>query len=223
MFRREPLYYRQTLQGNATHANKHINAEQPPQAGQRIETVEAPILELLTRGEHRRATDALAACYLDPIYGFCLRRLRDRAVAQDVTQRVFVDAFRGITRYRGHATLRSWLIGIAKHRCQDERKAQQRRERRLDFESSTDVLNAIDQAPDPAARAEQRRHHEALDDCMRRLHERIRDAIDMRYTQDLSYEEISDVLGEKPGTLQKRVARAMAALRRCLEHKGFER
>jgi RNA polymerase sigma-70 factor, ECF subfamily len=184
-----------------------------------LPTDERPILELIARREYRKAVDLLVEYYFDQVYEFCVRGLRDRHIARDVTQRVYLEAFRDIAKFRGDSTLRTWLFGIADHRWKDERKSRERRGRHLD-PSSIDVVNAVDPAPDPAEETERRRRHAALEDCMQRLNELIREAIDMHYTVGLSYEEMSTILGVKPGTLQRRVARAHHALRRCLEMKG---
>jgi RNA polymerase sigma-70 factor, ECF subfamily len=181
---------------------------------------ERPILALIERGKYGEAVDLLAEHYFDQVYEFCVRGLRDRVVAKDVTQRVFLEAFRDIGRFRGDSTLRTWLFGIAVHRWKDERKSRERRDRRID-PSSIDVVNAVDPAPDPAEETERRRRSSALEDCMQRLDEVIREAIEMHYTLGLSYEEMSVILGAKPGTLQRRVARAQHTLRRCLEMKGI--
>jgi RNA polymerase sigma-70 factor, ECF subfamily len=181
---------------------------------------ERPLLELIARGRYREAVDLLVDYYFDQVYEFCVRGLRDRTVARDVTQRVFLEAFRDIAKFRGDSTLRTWLFGIADHRWKDERKSRERRDRRLDPDP-IDVVNAVDPAPDPAEQTERRRRIRALEDCMQRLNELIREAIDMHYTLGLSYEEMSKILGVRPGTLQRRVARAQHTLRRCLEMKGI--
>jgi RNA polymerase sigma-70 factor, ECF subfamily len=178
------------------------------------------MLELIARREYRKAVDLLVEHYFDQIYDFCVRGLRDRIVAKDVTQRVFLEAFRDIAKFRGDSTLRTWLFGIADHRWKDERKSRERRDRRLDPDP-IDVVNAVDPAPDPAEETERRRRSSALEDCMQRLNDLIREAIDMHYTLGLSYEEMSTILGTRAGTLQRRVARAQHSLRRCLEMKGI--
>ena len=164
--------------------------------------------------------DALVECYFEQVYDFCVRGLRERVTAQDVTQRVFLEAFRDIARFRGDSSLRTWLFGIADLRWKDERTARERRERRFD-PNPIDVVNAADPSPDPAEETERRRRSSALEDCMQHLHEPIREAIDMHYMQGVSYEDMSEILKVKPGTLQRRVARAWHSLRRCLEMKGI--
>ena len=178
------------------------------------------MLELIARREYRKAVDLLVEHYFDQIYDFSVRGLRDRIVAKDVTQRVFLEAFRDIAKFRGDSTLRTWLFGIADHRWKDERKSRERRDRRVDPDA-IDVVNTVDPAPDPAEETERRRRRIALEDCMQRLNEIIREAIDMHYTLGMSYEEMSKILGARAGTLQRRVARAQHTLRRCLEMKGI--
>jgi DNA-directed RNA polymerase specialized sigma24 family protein len=73
----------------------------------------------------------------------------------------------------------------------------------------------------PAA-LDQRRRIGALEDCLRNVSAKVRAALLSRYQHNLSYEEIAESCGDKPGTLQARVTRALPVLRRCLEGKGVE-
>src|SRR5262245_42499527 len=187
-----------------------------------VETdAESVARECLARGDRRAAIDVLMQAYGDDIYGHCHRVLRDSTLAEDVFQQVFLEAFRDLDRFEGRSTLRSWLIGVAYHRSLDALKARKRQRARLE-DGDDAVDRAVDpRGDDPAEVADRARHARGLEECLDRLSPETRMSVLMRYRMGLSYEEMARSSGERAGTLQARVARALPALRRCLESKGI--
>lgn len=185
---------------------------------------DAAILALIARGARREAASALMDTYGDAVYSFCLRQLRDRDVAADVRQKVFLEACRDLERFHGKSSLRTWLFGIASHRCLDEGRRRVRASRHEPFDelgssAAEPVPTSWPSAIELAAHTELAR---ALEDCLGRLPDEIRITVLLRHGSELSYEEMSERLGVKANTLQARVARAEPALRECLEAKGIE-
>jgi len=177
--------------------------------------------EHLARGDRRGAIAALLSAYGDDVYSHCRRVVRDPTVADDVFQQVFLEAFRDLDRFEGRSSLRAWLIGVTYHRSLDALKAQRRQRSHLDDdEDAIDV--ASDPMPDPAEQFEQHQRARELERCLQGLAAETRMTVLMRYRLGMSYEEMSSTVGERPGTLQARVARALPALRRCLEAKGIK-
>ncbi len=156
------------------------------------------------------------------IYGYCARMVQDDALAADVHQQVFEQAYRDLDALRDEANARSWLFGIAQHRCLDALKARRRRESRV-VPANDDDLDAV-AATEPEAweQIDAARRAEALDACVRRLSPESRTAVLLRFQEGMTYEHMSRICREKPATLQARVARAMPLLRKCLERKGVE-
>src|SRR5262249_34984258 len=142
------------------------------------------------------------------IYSFCLRILDDRSLADDVLQQVFLSAYRDVDRFEPRAQLRTWLLSIAVHRCQDVLRRRYRDQLRY---SSTDVEAA--EIPDPRQSAEENvgamQLHRALADCVAELPANTRYSVELRYGANMSYEEIAALVGESAGTIQARVARAL--------------
>ena len=140
-------------------------------------------------------------------------------LAEEIQQLTFVQAYEGLAKFAGRSSLRTWLFGIARHRCLDLAKMNQRRRRRF---------GPIDEVPDMAApggsvedRLAEDSRARALERCLQMLVPRVRAAVLLRFQQGLSYPEIARLSGEKPPALQIRVARALPLLRRCLEEKGM--
>lgn len=68
----------------------------------------------------RKATAEFVERCSDPVYGYVRRRLAPRAdLVEDLVQEVFLAAWENISQYRGDSSLRSWMLGIARHKVED--------------------------------------------------------------------------------------------------------
>jgi RNA polymerase sigma-70 factor, ECF subfamily len=181
----------------------------------RIADPEVEARAALARGDARRALTLLMQAYGDDIYRHCWLVLGEPDLADEVHQTVFVQAFRDLGRFSGRSTLRTWLLGIARHRCLDALKITRRWRRRFRLGHTT---------PDPADTTAAADHRlaaageaVALSRALAQLPPKVRSAVLLRYHEGLSFEEMSAICGERATTLQARVARAMPVLRRWME------
>jgi RNA polymerase sigma-70 factor (ECF subfamily) len=154
------------------------------------------------------------------VYRFCRAFLNDPDLAEDAHQMTFVQAFEGLSRFRGESSFASWLFGIARHRCLDVAKSQRRRQRR--FLATDQPPETAHPDPGPEAGLSLRARGKALGRCLAELAPQVRATVLLRYQQELSYAEIGSLRGEKAAALQMRVARALPVLRRCLETWGWK-
>jgi len=147
------------------------------------------------------------------IHALCLRMVRNQAVAEELAQETFARAFSALSSYRQDAQLRHWLLRIAVNLCRDHLKAGERREGAIEEE----LLPApIDPEPDPERRAAGRQTVEALEQAIGRLPEKYREAFLLKHVEDLSYEEIQQIVGGQIPMLKVRVFRAREMLRKML-------
>jgi RNA polymerase sigma-70 factor (ECF subfamily) len=156
----------------------------------------------------------------ETVLAYCIRMLRDRELAEDVAQQVFTEAFRDIEGFRRESSLRTWLIGIAHHRCGDAIKARTRRSAKIEL-SSEAVTDHVDSASAQTEQLDRARLAAALEDCLGELSEEIRATILLRFLSEMTYEEMSKAMDKKADTLCVRVARALPLLKACLERKGW--
>lgn len=182
---------------------------------------EAEAVAALDRGDRRAAIRVLMASYGAAVYGRCRMICGDDALADEVQQTVFVEAWRDLGGFGRRSSLRTWLFGIARHRCLDALKKRRRETRR--FADHDAALDAPDPAPTPDAVLAERSDARPIERCLDELAPAARTAVLLRYQEGLSFKDMASMLRERPNTLQVRVIRAMPALRRCLESHGVER
>lgn len=161
---------------------------------------------------------ALAEAYrmLGPlVHTLALRALREHGAADDVTQEVFIRAWKSRTSYRPDAArLPAWLIGITRNAISDALSA---RSRRREVEQAALYL-----VTDPAAGAD-RPHAEALadrltlDDELERLGDPQAAIMRLAFYEDLTHDQISSRLDLPLGTVKSHIRRSLARLRSRLE------
>jgi RNA polymerase sigma-70 factor (ECF subfamily) len=175
---------------------------------------DADVARLIAAGDLEGALRLLMQRHGDAVYRFVRNALRDEARADDVHQRIFIEAYRDLPRFAGRSSLRTWLFAIARYRVIDAAKVRVREEGRL---GEGDGADAPDPRPSPGEQIDDVRLRAALARCLDKLGEHIRTAVLLRYQQGFSFEEMADTMREKAGTLQARVSRALPVLRECIE------
>lgn len=184
------------------------------------EAEERTVLAYARTGKSEEALEILVRVYSAPLNGFALRVVRNRELAEDICQQVFLEAFQGLDRFEGRGSVWSWLCGIARHRCLDELRRRKRggpasEDPDQDFERIGGTT-AADPDADRVARL-------ALDHCLGNLQPAMRIQVLMRYFLGLSFVEIGKELGEPAGTVQVRISRILPRLQHCLRGKGVSR
>lgn len=175
---------------------------------------DSDVIGLVANGDMTGALRSLMQRHGTSVYRYCREALRDRALAEDVQQQVFMAAFRDLPRFSGRSTVRTWLFAIARHRVLDAAKSRRRARSQVDGDDATDIP---DPRPSPGERLDDVRLREALVACLQKLPAHVLTALLLRFQQGFTFEEMADVCHEKPGTLQAQVSRAMPSLRACIE------
>jgi RNA polymerase sigma-70 factor, ECF subfamily len=175
---------------------------------------ERDIRAALGRDDVRRALALIMNRYGDEVYRLAYAMTHSYHLAEEVRQQVFVEVYRDLASFSGRTSLRAWVFGIARHRCLDIAKKHRRWTTRFKNEPPADE-EPDDHQPD--REIDRSRIAKLLAACLAKLAPAARDAVVLRYHQDLSYDEASAIAGDNAGTLQQRVARALPALRRCID------
>ncbi|HEY7395416.1 MAG TPA: RNA polymerase sigma factor, partial [Gemmatimonadaceae bacterium] len=142
---------------------------------------------------------------------FAIRMVGNRDEAEDVLQLAFIRAFRALDRCRDPSRFGAWLYQIVANECRTFLARRARRDRRIVRDELQ--LHATSTMPVTDARDTLEDVQYALD----RIDAEQREAFVMKYVEELSYEEISEITGVGISALKMRVKRACARLRVLLE------
>jgi RNA polymerase sigma-70 factor (ECF subfamily) len=181
---------------------------------------EAGLVSELQSGS-QPAFDWLVTHYHRPVYGLVAGILYDSSEAADVTQEVFLRAFRGIGGFREGSSLKTWLYRIAVRQALNHRRWSWRH---LRLQSSMDadeslIHHAIEfKAPgaSPFDEVASKEVQQTVWRALRKVADEFRMAVILRDLEGLSYEEIAEVLEVSVGTVKSRILRGRRALRELL-------
>jgi RNA polymerase sigma-70 factor, ECF subfamily len=186
---------------------------------------EASIVAELKAGSEE-AYSWLIARYNQPVYSLVYRILTDPADAADTTQEVFLKAFRGMKRFNGECSLKTWLYRIAIHEASNQRRWWFRhKSRETSMESREDQngnsFGLADTLEDPGESPLETLAHKEIRTRVEReiqqVPEPYRTTVVLRDIEGLSYEEIAEVLDISLGTVKSRLIRGREALKKRLE------
>jgi RNA polymerase sigma-70 factor (ECF subfamily) len=140
---------------------------------------------------------------------YAVRMIGDREDAEEAVQDAFLRAFRALDRYREEERFGGWLFRILVNQCRSVVAKRQRR---------AELLAAALWEPPVAAGVpgEEEELHEELDRALAELPPDAREAVLLRYAEELTYDEIAAITGSGVSALKMRVQRACARLRSLL-------
>jgi RNA polymerase sigma-70 factor (ECF subfamily) len=206
---------RNQLGSAASNENVPLDASRQRRARPHWPDRDADILALIDRGDEERAIQQLFERHGPAVLRYCRDSLRDDALADDVQQQVFIEASRDLRNFQRRASMKVWLLAIARHRVLDA--AKKRRSARNYFVEGIGITEAADVAPAPGEALDEARLLEALLASVDELPDGTRMAVLLHYQHGLTFAQIARVCRERPGTLCARVARALPLLRRRIE------
>ena len=176
-----------------------------------------PYIEKAKRGDQTAFTHLLDS-YWNEVYGFMLRRTENETDAEDITIETFSKAFDKIASYKPEFRFNTWLISIAKNVHIDmlrRRKASPIVDLNQDDDHPAyDVADTTLSAEDELIRQQ---NLSRLLDCIRQLKPHYQEVIQLRYFQELSYQEIADQLGQPLTNIKVRLLRAKNLLAAIIE------
>lgn len=163
----------------------------------------------------REAFGALYECHVDAVYRYVRFRVCDIALAADLTQDVFISAFRGIARLEHPERFGAWLIQIAHNRVLNDRRSRSRQDGHIEWRADGDALveELPSPVPDPARQVELRLAGERVAAATEALTEIQQQVLALRFVAGLSLAETAELLGRTEDAVKKLQRRALAALR----------
>src|ERR1700735_3451955 len=168
------------------------------------------------------AFDWLVTYYHAGVYNLAYGILSDSADAADVTQEVFLRAFRGIRGFRQGSSLKTWLYRISVRQALNHRRWCWRHHRQqvsidAEEEGRSLALDLKDSEATPYERLASQETQQAVRAALAQVPALFRSAVILRDLEGLSYEEVAEVLEVSVGTVKSRILRGRRDLREILE------
>ena len=172
------------------------------------------VLRKAQRGDERAFT-LIVRAYETPVYNYVLRLCGDRALAEDLTQEVFLRVFQGLPKFSLRSKFTTWLFQVTKNRVLDELRASERRPR---LTVALDDIPPLEVVDAPLERVE------AMDAVWRSVGNLTADlkmALLLRDVVGLSYTEIADSLEITRATVKWRIYKAREDVQLALAREGI--
>jgi len=149
-------------------------------------------------GDEERGFKLLLSAYQEPIYYFIRRMVVDHDDAEDVMQETFIRVYRNLGRFRRESSLSSWIYKIASNECM--RFLNHRKKELTATELLDDALISTLKASEYVDYDQQMAVH--FQEALLRLPDKQRLVFNLRYYDELEYDEISKITGMKAATLK---------------------
>ncbi len=200
---------------------KQIEAEDSRSTGLSLQA-ERELIRRCQAGD-LNAFDRIMALYQDMVYGLSYRLMGNYDDANDLAQEVFIACYRKIGQFRGESRLQTWLYRIVMNMAKNAWKHRQRRayEKTISIDETNEenerIMELPSTDPDPRQQSEARETTEALHACMAKLNPEQREALVLRCMEDMSYEQIAEILECNLGTVKSRINRARVELKKLMQ------
>ena len=172
------------------------------------------VLRKAQRGDERAFT-LIVRAYETPVYNYVMRLVGDRALAEDLTQEVFLRVFQGLPKFSLRSKFTTWLFQVTKNRVLDELRANERRPRLSVALEDVPPLEVVDTPLESI---------EAMDAVWRSVGNLTADlkmALLLRDVVGLAYTEIADSLEITLATVKWRIYKAREEVQAALAREGI--
>ena len=186
--------------------------------------------ELLIRRAQRGDADAFEQLLLEHqknVYNLCYRMAGNPDDAMDLSQETFLRAWRFLDQYQFASAFSTWLYRLCSNICIDFLRRRRRQQTvPLTFEDADgeeQTYAVPDAQPLPEEQVELKLTRETLAAAMAQLLPEHRAVLQLRVVNEMSYEQIADVLDIQIGTVKSRLSRARNQLKKILERGNLSR
>jgi RNA polymerase sigma-70 factor (ECF subfamily) len=195
-------------------------ADAAPEAGAASTTAEAPLCELSDAAlvdaclaGRPDAFDLLVELHRRSIYQLCYRFVGNHEDANDLSQDVFVRAYRGLRGFRAQSSLKTWLYRIGVNVCLNRVGA-----KKLQSEPIADQQFIDQGAESPVDRMLRDERAARVRAAIAELPPKQRATLILRMYNEMSHQEIADVLGTSVGAVKANFFHALGNLKKLLRH-----
>lgn len=176
---------------------------------------DAQMLRRLHDGD-RTAMAELYDRYFDRVYSLVFNQVdRNRDVAEDIVQETFLAALKSAKGFRGRSSAYTWLCSIAYHKVADYYRRQSRERKRMvsgvDVDTVDDAENPGRQ-PQPDSLIESAETRQVVNEALSKLPWDYRQVLILKYVEELSVQEISQIMDRSPKSVEGLLTRSRKAL-----------
>lgn len=161
-------------------------------------------------GGDRSAFDGLVERHQRQVFAVCYRYLSNREDAADLTQEVFIRAYRSLSRFRGDSAFSTWLHRIAVNACLSFKTSANQRRKTEEIED--DVVDTT--TPTAEEKLDAQLRGAALREALATLPEKQRLTVILKVIEDRTHAEVAEMLGTTVGTVKANLFYAIQNLRK---------
>jgi RNA polymerase sigma-70 factor (ECF subfamily) len=180
------------------------------------QTGDDQVRRLMAQGDYRAALEALVRGYQHLIVRHCTAMLGDAAHGEEMAQEVFLGAYAAMPRFRQEASVRTWLLAIARKQCLKALRNRQRR-RRIEENRQYDMASGAHRAPPDPTEEDPKVLQQRVRQALERLGSTARTVLLLRYETGLTLMEVAHIVGRSEAGVRRQLARALEQLRAVLE------
>lgn len=177
------------------------------------------IIQEYCSGDSNRAATLFVRKHQKFVYSAALRYLRSHDDADDAAQEVFIRALKNLKNFRGDSSIQTWLYRITLNVC----TSIARKRKFVSFFTHDDgsEIELESDSATPQQQFENKDFEKHFEKMLRQLPEKQRETFALRYFDELSYEEISKMLGTSVGGLKANYFQAVQKLAKLLKNSEF--
>jgi RNA polymerase sigma-70 factor (ECF subfamily) len=186
---------------------------------------DAELMERLGSGDRSAITDLYNA-YFDRLYSLVFNQVdRNRSVAEDIVQETFLAAIESSKKFQGRSSLYTWLCSIAYHKVADHYRRQARERKHMVSGVDVDAVDVTDgsgKQSQPESLIESAETRQVVNQALAKLPWDYRQVLVLKYVEEMSVQEISQIMGRSPKSVEGLLTRSRKALQTHLAefHEG---
>jgi RNA polymerase sigma-70 factor (ECF subfamily) len=174
------------------------------------------VRRLMAQGAYRPALEALVRGYQHLIVRHCTAMLGDAAHGEEIAQEVFLGAYTAMPRFRQEASIRTWLLAIARKQCLKVLRDRRCR-KRLEEGQESEIARGVHRAPPDPSEEDPEVRRQRVRRGLDRLGPAERTVLLLRYETGVPLVQMAHILGRSEASVRRQLARALAQLREIID------
>ena len=186
-----------------------------------LDYLDSELVERAQQGEGY-AFDILVKRYQSKVTQLVYRYVRDTDTALDLVQDIFFKIFKNLVKFKGESKFSSWLFRVAINDCIDHiRRVKVRKEQSLDSFQQTGFDIADNHESNAQATFEAEDEYQRIKEALDNLPATQKTVVVMKIYQDMTFDQIAEILDEPVSTIKSRLYKALSSLGSIMRQRKF--